>query len=51
MARDEIHQAEVQAFNAGQGGDLPDFAQGAVGFDQDMNGYPAVNIEFLLDFA
>ena len=51
VAGDEIHQAEIEALDAGQGGDLPDFAQGAVGLDQDVYRNPAVNTEMLLDFT
>ncbi len=48
---DEIHQAEIETLDAGQGGDLPDLAQGAMGLDQYMHRNPAVDAEMLLDFA
>jgi hypothetical protein len=51
MAGDEIHQAKIQRLDAGQGGDLPHFAQGAVGFDQYMDRNPTVDAKFKLDFA
>jgi hypothetical protein len=41
VAGDEIHQAEVEHLNPGQRGDGVHVAQGAVGFDQDVDGNPA----------
>ena len=51
VAGDEIHQAEIEALDAGQGGDLPDFAQRAVRLDQHMHGNPAVDAAMALDFT
>src|SRR5574343_288806 len=51
VARDKIHQAEIQRLDAGQGGDLPDLAQGAMGFDQHMDRNPTVDGKFSLNFA
>jgi hypothetical protein len=51
VAGDEIHQAKIQRFDAGQGGDIPHFAQGAVGFDQYMYRNPAVDPKIKLNFA
>ena len=38
VAADEVHQAEVQRLDAGQGGDVLHLAQRAVGLDQHMGG-------------
>lgn len=49
VAGDEVHEAEVQAFDAGQGGNFPGVLEGAVGFDQhvDRNGAadPALGLD------
>nr|GEU28369.1 hypothetical protein [Tanacetum cinerariifolium] len=37
VARDEIHDAERQALDLGQGGDVPGVAQRAMGFDQHVH--------------
>jgi hypothetical protein len=43
MGADEIHQAEVDRFDMGQGGDLPHLVQRAGRFDQHMDRYFALD--------
>ena len=45
MGADEIHQAEVERLDGGQGGDLPGFAQRAKGFDQNVQRNRLVEIQ------
>ncbi len=51
MAGDEVHQAKIQRFDTGQGGNLPNFTQRAVGFDQYMHRNLALDIQSALDVA
>ena len=49
VAGNEVHQAEVQAFHGRQGGDVPHFAQGPVGFDQHVDGDAPFQADIPLD--
>jgi len=51
VAGNEVHQPEVERLDAGQGGNLPDLAQRAVGFDQNVYRNPAVDAMFAFDVA
>ena len=51
MAGNEVHQAKIQRLDAGQGSNLPNFTQRAVGFDQYVHRNLALDIQSALDVA